>query len=127
MEHIDNNIVYGVQYVNDGSKGNVASYELASSNTPDRNKLKNGTRVIARHGENMPYKLDKTGQQIGLYQSHRTEFYAGIFVGFDDIEIRCLVFFDDGIVEYVPLKHIRCVLGNDGHQHCTYDLIKIDC
>lgn len=126
VENIGNDKDYVVQFVYDNSKRDVASYELANGNIPDPNGLEKGTRVIAaRRSEELPYKLDDSGQRIGLYGNNSNELYAGIFVDFDE-KGRCLVFFDDGMVQYVPLGLIRRVLGNDGHQHGAYDFDSID-
>lgn len=121
VENIGSHKVYVVEFSNDRTKKDVASYELAKHVVPTDNELKKGTRVIAaRRNEELPYKLNEIGGKIELYSSTPYEFYPGILAMFHT-DGRYLVFFDDGMVQYVPKSNIRRVLGNDAHNHGVYD------
>lgn len=124
VEIIGNNNDHVVQF-RDGTKKDVASYELAIGVVPFPSGLEKGTRVIApRCSEELPYKLDDSGQRIGLYidSGNSAELYPGILAGYSDND-RYMVFFDDGMVQHVERKKIRRVLGNDGYQHGVYDIL----
>lgn len=110
-----------VKFMYGGYKKDVAEYEMAYRNVPSRAELNPGTRVIAkRRSDDMPYIFDDKGEKVPLIASLDTELYAGILAGYHESNTEknfYLIFFDDGIVQYVPRKHIRRVLGNDGYKH----------
>ena len=126
VENIGNNKVYVVEFFNDRTKKDVASYELAKHMVPTDSELEKGTRVIAlRRTEKLPYKLNEIGVKIELYSSDPREFYPGILAAFHT-DGRYLVFFDDGMVQYVPKSHICRVLGNDAYNHGVCMILNFD-
>lgn len=125
LEDIGNNKFYVVEFCNDRTRRDVASYELAENVVPTDDELERGTRAIAtRRTEELPYKQNARGHKIELYSSNPNEFYPGI-VAARHADGRYLVFFDDGMVQYVSKSHIRRVLGNDSHNHGVYDFESI--
>lgn len=121
VENIGNKEVYVVEFASDRTRRDVASYELAKHVVPADSELEKGTRVVARRTEELPYKWSEIGVKIELYPNDPREFYPGILAAFNT-DGRYLVFFDDGMVQYVPKSHIRRVLGNDAQNHGAYDL-----
>lgn len=114
---IDNDKPYIVQFIHTAAIKQVAEYELAALGIPTYDDLKElGTRVIARRRtEDMPYRLDESNRKIQLFDSNDQDFYPGIISCLS--ESRYLIFFDDGIVQFIKPKYIRRVLGNDRHNH----------
>lgn len=105
-----------MQFHNDKQKKCVASYELARNVIPNHDDLSLGTRIIARRlNDNLPYTLDENRKKVMLYANGEHEFYPGILVRFD--RDRYLVFFDDGIIQYVLKECMRRVEGNDRYNH----------
>lgn len=106
---------------NGGFKKDVATYEMAIRRMSTLAELEIGTRVISkRRSEDMPYTMNHSGEQIPLITSIDSELYPGIVAGYHESQSevnQLLLFFDDGIVQYVPQNKIRRVLGNDSYNH----------
>lgn len=125
VESTGNNNDHVVQFFNDHTKKDVAEYELAHGQIPSIESLLLRTRVIAaRRNEDIPYKLDESGERVMLYASNSKELYPGIIASWHETDGRYLVFFDDGMVQYIPRAMIRRVLGNDEYKHGVYDFKK---
>lgn len=122
VENIDD-YSHVVRFCSDNRKKLVASYELADASKPEHSELKRGIRVIAKRcGKKLPYQLDAFGQRIRLYSNSDSDFYPGIVFGSYS---QHLVFFDDGMVQYVPIEHIRRVLEPDGCKHGAYHIYSL--
>lgn len=108
---------YVVRFISNGCKGIVAEHELASRLMPDHSVLRQtGTRIIARRStDEMPHRVDGTGERIHLFASNENEYYPGIVAG-AHVD-RYLIFFDDGIVQLIKRKFIRRVKGDDQINH----------
>lgn len=126
IENIDNPFLpsYIVKFIRNPQKTDILEYELASRRIPSgAEDFSVGTRVIARRRkERLPYRIDKsTGEKVLLVYSCDTDFYAGVIAGFSDSGV--LVFFDDGIVQFVenPYKDIRRVIGNYKWNYGVYE------
>ncbi|XP_031626474.1 histone-lysine N-methyltransferase eggless-like [Contarinia nasturtii] len=119
---VDGNRMYHVKFCDDEHQKRVAEFELASYKEPMYMELIRGTRVIARRDKDeMPYILDNSGEKKQLYKNECLAFYPGIVSGHHDLHGRYLVFFDDGIVQYVSVVHIRRVLGDYGYKHAHWN------
>lgn len=114
----DGGDMYLVEFTSDGCRIRVMNYELASDQIPKEHQLIRGTRVIARReGDKMPYIINSAIQKSYVYKNESMAFYPGILSGHVNIFGARLVFFDDGMVQYLTNGHIRRVLADDGYQH----------
>lgn len=103
-----------------GAKFNIFEYELASQEAPKRAEISQiGTRVIAqRRSKYLPGILDENFKKHPLFFDPNNGFYPGIIASMHHGN-RALIFFDDGVVQYIELNSIRRVLGNDKSKHGT--------
>lgn len=99
----------------DGEKKEISLHEIAC--TMQRN-FERGNRVIAkRQPEDVPYEL-KFGQRVNLLTSNNSDFYPGILAAKKDDYF--LVFFEDGIVQYVPRNNIFLVHNKNELKYGKY-------
>lgn len=92
------------------------------------NPFKKFDRVVAfRRSEDMPYKIDDTGELVKLYPNTSDRPYAGLVVEFsgNDESTQCLVFFDDGHVQAVKRRHIFKVLETNWMSHGKQSLARL--
>lgn len=121
IESIDGNERTNIVQFSGGFKKERATYEMAIARMSKLCDLDVGTRVISkRRSEDMPYTINDSGERVPLITITENKFYPGIVAGYHESQSEhnnLLVFFDDGIVQYVTQKCIRRVLGSDSYNH----------
>lgn len=91
----------------------LPEYAVADYNQP-RSILKPGTRIIARfQTETLPYL--KLSGKIKLLVNDINGFYSGI-ISYTKHDSSYMVFFDNGLTQYIPVTDIRRVFGGHGHK-----------
>lgn len=93
----------------------IPKYNLAFGTSPNIDDLLPGKRVIAKRcSEKISMQLE-----YKLLINRNESFYAGIAAPENHNDQKSistrLIFFDDGHVEYVPIRNIRIVYDNCGH------------
>lgn len=97
----------------DNKEFNLPEYAIAEYNRP-RNILKPGTRIIARFQKKcLPYL--KLSGKIEYLVKDIDGFYSGI-ISHTKHDSSYMVFFDNGLTQYVPETEIRRVYGDRGHK-----------
>lgn len=92
----------------------LPEYAVADYNKP-RNILKPGTRIIARfQKESLPYL--KLSGNIELLVNDINGFYPGI-ISHTKHNSSYMIFFDNGLTQYVPATDIRRVFSDLGHKN----------
>lgn len=100
----------------------VDKFHLAEARPLHRNELiDHGVRIIAQRDPlKMPYRYKSSlDRNIFLFSNSDDGFYSGFTGDQHTINglLHTMVFFDDGHVQYVPMKKIRTILDND---MCTF-------
>lgn len=120
-EETETNVKHHIVEYPDGKTRKIPDYYMAYGYPPNPlERLPNGLRIVARRKqEYFPIGYSEHGPKY-LYHNDDSAFYAGI------LSSECmeregrfyyLVFFDDGMVQYVSNENIRVVFGNYGKRY----------